>query len=129
MSPFYENETKKPYVYMNGQETFKFAVSAMCQDLTEVIAKAGLRQQDIAWVLPHQANIRILDAAKKRLDIPPERICSNLDRYGNTSAASIPILLDELNRDGKLKNGDYLAFCAFGGGLSSGACVVRGTGV
>lgn len=129
MSPFYENETKKPYVYMNGQETFKFAVSAMCQDLTEVIAKAGLRQQDIAWVLPHQANIRILDAAKKRLDIPPERICSNLDRYGNTSAASIPILLDELNRDGKLKNGDYLAFCAFGGGLSSGACVVRWTGV
>lgn len=124
-SPFYENETPKPYVHMNGQETFKFAVGAMCRDLAEVIGKAGLRERDVAWVVPHQANIRIIEAAKKRLDIPPERFCSNIDRYGNTSAASIPILLDELSRGGMLKGGDYLALCSFGGGLSSAACIIR----
>ncbi len=125
MSPFYENETKKPYVHMNGQETFKFAVNAMCRDLAEVIGKAGLRERDVAWVVPHQANIRIIEAAKKRLAIPPERFCSNIDRYGNTSAASIPILIDELNRSGKLGDGDYMALCSFGGGLSSAACIIR----
>ncbi len=124
-SPFYRNETKKPYVYMNGQETFKFAVGAMCQDLSDVIQTAGLREEDISWVIPHQANIRILDAAAKRLNIPNERFCSNIDRYGNTSAASIPILIDELNRDGRLKAGDYLALCCFGGGLSSAACILQ----
>jgi 3-oxoacyl-[acyl-carrier-protein] synthase-3 len=125
MSPFYQNETLKPYIYMKGQETFKFAVNAMCQDLAEVIHAAGLEEKDISWVIPHQANLRIIEAAMKKLDIPPERFCSNIDRYGNTSAASIPILIDELNRDGKLKNGDYLALCSFGGGLSSAACIIR----
>lgn len=125
MSPFYRNETPEPYVHMNGQETFKFAVSSMYRDVTEVIRAAGLRESDIAWVVPHQANLRILDLAKRKLDIPPERICSNIERYGNTSSASIPILLDELNRDGRLKKGDYLVLCSFGGGLSSAACVIR----
>jgi 3-oxoacyl-[acyl-carrier-protein] synthase-3 len=90
-----------------------------------VIHAAGLEEKDISWVIPHQANFRIIEAAMKKLDIPPERFCSNIDRYGNTSAASIPILIDELNRDGKLKNGDYLALCSFGGGLSSAACIIR----
>lgn len=125
MSPFYQNEPQSPYVHMKGQETFKFAVNAMCKDLGEVIQDAGLRAEDIAWVIPHQANIRIIETAMKKLDIPPERFCSNIDRYGNTSAASIPILIDELNRDGKFKPGDYLALCAFGGGLSSAACIIR----
>ncbi|NTU89190.1 MAG: ketoacyl-ACP synthase III [Actinobacteria bacterium] len=125
MSPFYDNETLEPYVHMNGQETFKFAVNAMCQDVPEVIEEAGLQQSDITWVIPHQANIRIIDAAKRKMDIPQERFCSNIDRYGNTSAASIPLLIDEMNREGKIKEGDYLALCSFGGGLSSAACVIR----
>lgn len=125
MSPFYKNETPKPYIHMNGQETFKFAVGAMAGDLAEVIEAAGLKQSDIAWVIPHQANVRIIDAAGRKLDIPAERFAKNIDRYGNTSAASIPMLIDELNRDGKLHDGDYIALCSFGGGLSSAACVIR----
>lgn len=125
MSPFYTNETQKPYVYMNGQETFKFAVNAMACDLAEVIRDAGLEQKDISWVIPHQANVRIIDAASKKLDIPLDRFGKNIEKYGNTSAASIPMLLDELNREGKFKDGDYLALCSFGGGLSSAACVIR----
>jgi 3-oxoacyl-[acyl-carrier-protein] synthase-3 len=110
---------------MNGQETFKFAVNAMVGDLIEVIGAAGLHQSDIAWVVPHQANARIIDSASKKLEIPAEKFGKNIEKYGNTSAASIPILLDELNRAGKFKNGDYLALCSFGGGLTSAACVIR----
>ena len=99
---------------MKGQETFRFAVTAMTHDLKNLIAQAGFSEGDIDWVVPHQANIRIIDAAKKRLNIPPERFCVNIDRYGNTSAASIPMMMDELNRSGKLKRGDLMALCAFG---------------
>lgn len=124
-SPFNALEYKKPYIYMNGQETFKFAVNAMVGDLLDVIRDAGLSQTDISWVIPHQANVRIIDAASKKLDIPFENFGKNIEKYGNTSAASIPILLDELNREGKFKDGDYLALCSFGGGLTSAACVIR----
>jgi 3-oxoacyl-[acyl-carrier-protein] synthase-3 len=113
---------------MNGQETFKFAVNAMTKDLSEVIRQAGLKESDIAWVIPHQANTRIIEAAIKKLGIPGERFCTNIERCGNTSAASIPILIDELNHDGKLRIGDYLALCSFGGGLSSGACILQWEG-
>ncbi len=125
MSPFYQNETDQPYVQMNGQETFKFAISSICRDLQQVIADAGLQESDIALVIPHQANVRIIETAIKKLNIPPERFCINIENYGNTSAASIPLLLDELNRDGKLHSGDYLALCSFGGGLASAACILR----
>jgi 3-oxoacyl-[acyl-carrier-protein] synthase-3 len=124
-SPFYRNEQKKPFVHMEGQETFKFAVNALCTDVREVVERAGLKQSDVSFVIPHQANVRIIDAAKKRLRIPPERFYVNIDRYGNTSAASIPLALDELNRAGRLHEGDLLALCAFGGGLSSAACILR----
>ena len=124
-SPFYKNEQIKPYIHMKGQETFKFAVNAMCKDITEVIEEAGLTPEEVDHVIPHQANIRIIDAAKKRLNIPPERFHSNIESYGNTSAASIPILIDELNRAGRIKKDDILALAAFGGGLSSGACILR----
>jgi 3-oxoacyl-[acyl-carrier-protein] synthase-3 len=110
---------------MNGQETYKFAVTAFCDDLTDVIGSAGLTADDISWVVPHQANIRIIEGAAKRLDIPYRRFCSNIDRYGNTSSASIPILLDEMNRDGRLGKGDYVALCSFGGGLTSAACIIK----
>jgi 3-oxoacyl-[acyl-carrier-protein] synthase-3 len=124
-SPFYENEQIHPYVYMQGQETFKFAVTAMCKDIKDVVEQAGLTQEDITFVVPHQANIRIIDAAKQRLSIPPERYCMNIEKYGNTSAASIPLVIDEINREGRLKRGDILALSAFGGGLTSGACILR----
>ncbi|MEL4105698.1 beta-ketoacyl-ACP synthase III [Oscillospiraceae bacterium WX1] len=124
-SPFYQVEAPSPYIKMNGQETFKFAVNAMAGDLAEVIESAGITQSDIAWVIPHQANLRIIDAAGRKLDIPAERFAKNIEKYGNTSAASIPILIDELHRDGQFKNGDYIALCSFGGGLSSAACVIR----
>ena len=124
-SPFNRREQENPYIHMKGQETFRFAVNAMTHDLKNRIAQAGLAEEQIDWVIPHQANIRIIDAAKKRLQIPPERFCVNIDRYGNTSAASIPMVIDELNRSGRLNRGHLLALCAFGGGLSSAACILR----
>ena len=124
-SPFYENESAKPYIYMNGQETFKFAVKAMCANLAEVVENAGLAMEEIAWIIPHQANARIIDAAAKKLGVPAERCCKNIERVGNTSAASIPILADELCRSGKLRKGDKIAMCSFGAGLTSAACVIR----
>ncbi|MEL7608723.1 MAG: beta-ketoacyl-ACP synthase III [Bacillota bacterium] len=123
--PFTKSAPRDPFLYMNGPEVFKFAVSSMCQDLAFVIAEAGLKPEQIDYVLPHQANIRIIEAAKARLGIPDERFLCNMDRYGNTSSASIPILMDECNRAGRFKTGDLLALSAFGGGLTTGACVLR----
>jgi len=125
ISPFFEGEQERPLIHMRGQETFKFAVSAMAADIQAVLEAAGVAQSDVACVIPHQANIRIVDTAKKRLHIPPDRFAVNLERYGNTSAASIPIVLDEYQRAGKLTRGDIVVLSAFGGGLSSGACVLR----
>ena len=124
-SPFFEVESKKPYVHMNGQEVYKFAVNAMCNDLEDVISDAGLTMEDIAWVIPHQANARIIDAASRKLKIPLERCCKNIEKTGNTSAASVAILVDELCRSGKLKEGDYIAMSVFGAGLTSAACVIK----
>lgn len=124
-SPFDEKKEESPYVQMQGQATFKFAVNAMCQDIKEVMDIAGLSSEEVDYVVPHQANIRIIEAAKKRLDIAPEKFCVNIEHYGNTSSASIPIMLDEKNRAGEFKEGDMLALSAFGGGLSSAACILR----
>lgn len=118
-------DDSEPYVFMNGQGVFKFAVNAMCNGLRNTIADAGLQESEITWVLPHQANLRIIDFAKSKLAIPPERFCINIERYGNTSAACIPLLLDELNEEKKLKKGDLLAMCAFGAGLTSASAVLR----
>lgn len=125
ISPFYTRETLKPYVHMQGQATFKFAVNAMCTDVLDVLREAGVSQQEVDCVIPHQANIRIIDAAKRKLEIPPERFHSNIEEYGNTSAGSIPLLADELNRSGALREGDLVVLTAFGGGLSSAACLLR----
>ena len=125
ISPFFTGEEDKPFVQMMGQETFKFAASVMASNIREVAQTAGISESDIDHIIPHQANLRIIDAAKNRLDIPPERYVVNIDRFGNTSAASIPMALDELNSAGKLKRGDTLVLSAFGGGLASAACVIR----
>ena len=128
-SPFMKNapaaEDEAAKVHMNGQEVYKFAVGAMTDGLRGVIAAAGLKDEDVDWVLPHQANIRIIEAAKQRLNIAPERFLHNMERYGNTSAASIPVLLDECRRAGIFRPGDILAMSAFGAGLTSGACLIR----
>lgn len=124
-SPFYKGESREPYILMDGQETFKFAVNSIVNDIKEVIEKAGLQIEDINYVVPHQANIRIIDFASKRLKISKEKFVVNIDKYGNTSSASIPIALAELNASGKLKRGDIIVMCAFGGGLSSAACVIK----
>jgi 3-oxoacyl-[acyl-carrier-protein] synthase-3 len=124
-SPFYKNETVPPYIHMNGQETFKFAVNSMYKDLTDVIKMAGLTEADIDWVIPHQANARIIDFVARKMDIPNDRFCVNIERYGNSSSASIPILFDEINRAGKFKTGEKIALCGFGGGLSSAACILN----
>ena len=123
--PKYELGSQRPTLRMNGREVYKFAVGAMSEGLEKAIRDAGVEQEDINFVIPHQANIRIIDAARHKLHIPEDRYVCNIDRYGNTSAASVPIALDEINRAGKLKNGDLIAMSAFGAGLTSASCVLR----
>ncbi len=124
-SPFYKGEIKHPYIFMDGQETFKFAVSKIVEDIKHVTEKAGLTLNDIDYVVTHQANIRIIDYAARRLKLPMEKFVVNIHKYGNTSSASVAIAFDELNKSGKLKKGDKIVMSAFGGGLSSAACVIE----
>lgn len=124
-SPYYNKETEAAHVFMDGQETFKFAVNTITSEIQEITEKAGLSVEDIKYVVPHQANIRIIQFASKRLGLPMEKFFVNIEKYGNTSAASIPMALDELNRTGDLKRGDIIAMTAFGGGLSSATCIIK----
>ncbi len=127
-SPFYQRTREKNAVHMQGQETYKFAVTSMVNDIRSVVAKAGIAYEDVKAVIPHQANYRIINEARRRIpEIPPERFYMNIERVGNTSAASEPILLDELARQGLFAPGDLIVLSAFGGGLSSAACVLRWT--
>lgn len=124
-SPFYKGGQKHPYIFMDGQETFKFAVNKIVGDIKYVAEKAGMELSDIDHVVLHQANIRIIDFAAKRLGISKDKFIINIDKYGNTAAASVPIALHELNASGRLNRGDIVAMSAFGGGLSSGACILK----
>jgi 3-oxoacyl-[acyl-carrier-protein] synthase-3 len=124
-SPFEHEAVKEPYLFMNGQEVYKFAVSASPEDVQSVLETAGLQPQEIKYFLLHQANLRIIEAVRTRLHQDKEKFPHNLDRLGNTSSASIPILLDSLNKEGKLNNGDLLVMSAFGAGLVNGACVIQ----
>lgn len=124
-SPFYQNELKKALIAMNGRETYKFAVKAVPDEIEKALHTASVSADEIAWVVPHQANYRIIQEASNRFpSIPKDRFCVNIERYGNTSSASVPILLDELNRDGKLKQGDKIVLVGFGGGLTCGAAIL-----
>ena len=124
-SPYWTHSAASPFISMNGQETFKFAVKAMCTDLTDVISAAGLTLDDITWFVPHQANARIIDSAVRKLGVPASRCLKNIERVGNTSAASVPILADRLFRSDKLQDGDIIAMCSFGAGLTSAACIIK----
>lgn len=124
-SPFFEKEQESPYIHMNGQETFKFAVSSICDDIRALLQRQNLTADDIAYIVPHQANKRIIASAANRLHLPIEKFYIDIERYGNTSSASIPIALDEMNRAGLLRRGDLLLLTAFGGGLASATCLLR----
>jgi 3-oxoacyl-[acyl-carrier-protein] synthase III len=111
-------------VIMSGGEVYKLAVREMCDASIEAIERAGLEPADIDLVVPHQANIRIIEALTKRLGIERDKVFVNIEKYGNTSAASVPVALDEANRSGMIKPGDNVLMVAFGGGLIWGATVV-----
>ena len=112
---------------MNGNDVFKFAVRIMGEAAEEVLAQCGLTPADVDLLIPHQANIRIIDAAAKRLGLSPEQVFVNVDRYGNTSAASIPLAMDEAYEAGRLKPGDLVVLVGFGGGLTWGAAALEWT--
>ncbi|PAN40389.1 hypothetical protein GQ55_7G304500 [Panicum hallii var. hallii] len=112
-------------IQMNGKEVFRFAVRCVPQSIEKALEEAGLPASSIDWLLLHQANQRIIDAAASRLDIPSDKVISNLANYGNTSAASIPLALDEAVRSGKVKTGDIIAASGFGAGLTWGSAIIK----
>ena len=113
------------HLRMKGPEVFRHAVVNLASVLSEVLAEAGLTPADIDWVVPHQANQRILDATARKLGLPPEKVVVTVDRHANTSAASVPLALDTAVRDGRIKPGDLLVLEAMGGGFTWGACLLR----
>jgi 3-oxoacyl-[acyl-carrier-protein] synthase-3 len=110
---------------MEGKEVFKHAVTNMAQVVAETLGQVGLQSGDISWLVPHQANQRIIDSTGRKLGLPPERVVSTVDRHANTSAASIPLALDVAVQDGRIRRGDLLLMEAIGGGLAWGASLVR----
>lgn len=113
------------FLRMEGKEVFKHAVVNMAAVVGEVLAKAGLQSKDIDWLVPHQANKRIIDGTGRKLGLPPERVVVTVDKHANTSAASIPLALDVAVKDGRIKKGDLLLLEGIGGGLAWGASLVR----
>jgi 3-oxoacyl-[acyl-carrier-protein] synthase-3 len=112
-------------IRMNGKETYKHAVISMLDAAQKALADANLHSDDLACIIPHQANLRIIEAIAHRLNLPLERFMVNLDRYGNTSAAAVAIALDEANRTGRMKVGDYVLLVVFGGGLTWASSVIQ----
>ncbi|MFX4261716.1 beta-ketoacyl-ACP synthase III [Pelotomaculum propionicicum] len=113
------------FIHMRGRDIFKFAVRATGKAAAEVLAAAGLKVSDVDHFIPHQANVRIIEAAAKRLKLPREKVLVNVDRYGNTSTASMPIALAEAVREGRIKKGDYILMVGFGAGLTWAAAVLK----
>ncbi|WP_186576641.1 beta-ketoacyl-ACP synthase III [Aquibacillus kalidii] len=115
----------KDYISMNGREVFKFAVRQMPESSVNVVEKAGFKKEDVDYLIPHQANIRIMEAARQRLGISEEKMATSVKKYGNTSAASIPLALSEDVKNGKIKDNDLVVLVGFGGGLTWGAVAIR----
>jgi 3-oxoacyl-[acyl-carrier-protein] synthase-3 len=116
---------RQQFLRMNGKEVFKLAVRVMADSCERVLAYCGKHSDDVAWFIPHQANIRIVEAVADQLQVGLDRFPINLDRYGNTSAASIPLALEEAWADGRIKHGDLILIVAFGAGLTWGATLLR----
>jgi len=110
---------------MKGKEVFKLAVRVMDEAARDILEQHHLRADQISLVIPHQANLRIIEAISEYLELPMERFFVNVDRYGNTSAASIPLALDEARRTGRIKSGDLTLLVAFGAGLTYGSALIR----
>jgi 3-oxoacyl-[acyl-carrier-protein] synthase-3 len=113
------------YMYMDGRAVFRWAVGILCDTIQDVLAACQRTPQDIDLYIPHQANIRIINAAIDVLKIPRNKVYNNLDRYGNTSAGSVPLALDEAIQEGKIKSGDFVVLSGFGAGLTWGTAVLR----
>jgi len=118
----------KHFVQMDGKEVFRFATRVMASATHEVLACAGIKIEDVKWIIPHQANIRIIEAAARGLKLPMDRFIVNLERYGNTSTASIPIAMVEALEKGQIKPGEKIVMVGFGAGLTWGALVAEWTG-
>jgi 3-oxoacyl-[acyl-carrier-protein] synthase-3 len=117
--------TGDPFLRMDGQAVFKFAVRVLAEIADEVCAKAGIKTADVDWLIPHQANIRIIDATGRKLGIERERVIVTVDRHGNTSAASVPLALDEAVRDGRIQRGHKVLLEGVGGGFTWGAALLE----
>ncbi|GBR07450.1 ketoacyl-ACP synthase III [Asaia siamensis] len=117
--------TEKPVLHMQGRDVFRHAVAKLSAVVDEALTANGLAAEDIAWLVPHQANLRIIEGMAKKLDLPLDRVVVTVDRHANTSAASIPLALDEAVRDGRIKKGDLVLLEALGGGLTWGSALVR----
>jgi 3-oxoacyl-[acyl-carrier-protein] synthase III len=113
------------FIRMKGNETFKIAVRTLESLVVETLKKNNIEPSQLALLIPHQANLRIIQATASRLGLPMDRVVINLERYGNTSAASIPIALDEAVRNGRVKEGDYILLEAFGGGLTWASTLIK----
>ncbi|AGL02771.1 beta-ketoacyl-ACP synthase III [Desulfoscipio gibsoniae] len=118
-------DSKLHCIQMNGHEVFKLAVKAMGKVAQEVLVAAGLKKSELDFFIPHQANIKIIEAVAKRLDLPAEKVLINVDRYGNTSTASIPIALEEALRNGRIKKGDHILMVSFGAGMTWGGVAMK----
>jgi 3-oxoacyl-[acyl-carrier-protein] synthase-3 len=116
-------DAKEHFIYQEGQSVFKFAVSNMADVAVEIMDKNNLKSEDIAWLVPHQANLRIIDATGRRMGLPPEKVMINIENYGNTTSATIPLCIWECEQ--KLKRGDILILAAFGGGFTWGSIYLK----
>src|SRR3546814_301172 len=123
---FKENEKNAGVrIRMAGSEVFKYAVKALDGIVDETLDANGLDRHDIDWLIPHQANLRIIEATARRLDMPMERVIVTVDKHGNTSSGSVPLALDEAIRSGKVERGQLLLLEAFGGGFTWGSALLR----
>ncbi|MEZ6104718.1 MAG: 3-oxoacyl-[acyl-carrier-protein] synthase III C-terminal domain-containing protein [Pirellulaceae bacterium] len=118
-------EQERHFLHMDGRPVFKWAVRLVSESIVSLTEQAGITLSDVALVILHQANVRIIDAAVSDLNLTREQVFVNLDRFGNTSAASIPIALDEACRNGQIRRDDYALMCGFGAGLTWASCVLR----
>lgn len=124
-NPFVKNDTALDYTSMNGQEVFKFAVRTVPEAITKVLGEANVNPDEVKYFVLHQANVRIIESVAKRLNQPMDKFPTNLHMCGNTSAASVPILLDEINKKGMLEKGDKIVLAGFGAGLTWGAALIN----